>query len=207
MTENSDWYDLSDAAQILGAHFTTLRRWADAGEIEFIRTPGGRRRFHKDALQNFLQSRKHSPASELSGNMGGLIIDRTRQDLQTLKSTSKTWMRQIQPEQQLQMRRTGNQLIALLVQYSTHTTNAEVFLGEARKIIEEYGQVCIQAQISLPQAVRVFLFFQQSILDSLDESRLLSGRGDLEGHPLFQRASHFFEEILITLIDQYHPDQ
>src|SRR5512135_2043421 len=45
------WLDLSEAAQYLGVHFTTLRRWADAGDVPCIRTPGGRRRFAQSDLE------------------------------------------------------------------------------------------------------------------------------------------------------------
>src|SRR5512135_3424977 len=48
------WLDLSEAAQLLGVHFTTLRRWADAGEVPCIRTPGGRRRFAQADLVRFM---------------------------------------------------------------------------------------------------------------------------------------------------------
>src|SRR5512141_1652730 len=48
------WLDLSEAAQYLGVHFTTLRRWADAGQVPCIRTPRGRRRFSRPELTAFL---------------------------------------------------------------------------------------------------------------------------------------------------------
>jgi excisionase family DNA binding protein len=48
--------DLAAAAAYLGVHFTTLRRWADAGKIAHIRTPGGRRRFSQTDLEQFRQS-------------------------------------------------------------------------------------------------------------------------------------------------------
>jgi len=50
------WLDLSDAAQFLDVHFTTLRRWADTGKINYIRTPGGRRRFSMADLEQFRSS-------------------------------------------------------------------------------------------------------------------------------------------------------
>src|SRR5512141_2507723 len=54
------WLDLSEAAHYLGVHFTTLRRWADAGQVPCIRTPGGRRRFAAADLQVFLESLRQS---------------------------------------------------------------------------------------------------------------------------------------------------
>jgi excisionase family DNA binding protein len=60
------WLNLSDAAQFLGVHFTTLRRWADAGQISCIRTPGGRRRFSKNDLQAFINNMRQADAHSVS---------------------------------------------------------------------------------------------------------------------------------------------
>jgi len=42
---DSKWLTLSEAAQLLGVHPTTLRRWADQGSVPVSVTPGGHRRF------------------------------------------------------------------------------------------------------------------------------------------------------------------
>ena len=47
----SDPLRLSDAARLLGVSAVTLRRWADAGRVDYFRTPGGQRRFLRDDLE------------------------------------------------------------------------------------------------------------------------------------------------------------
>ena len=39
----------SQAARYLGVSLATVRRWTDAGHIDCYRTPGGQRRFSRDA--------------------------------------------------------------------------------------------------------------------------------------------------------------
>lgn len=39
------------AAKFLGVSVQTVRRWADSGYLESVRTPGGQRRFSREALQ------------------------------------------------------------------------------------------------------------------------------------------------------------
>ena len=59
LPETEQWYSLTKAAKLLGIHSTTLRRWADNGQIPFMLTPGGHRRFSKSDLQKFAGDRHH----------------------------------------------------------------------------------------------------------------------------------------------------
>ena len=47
---------VSEAAEHLGFHKATIRRWADKGVLPHFRTPGGQRRFYVDELDSFLAS-------------------------------------------------------------------------------------------------------------------------------------------------------
>src|SRR3990172_2989793 len=49
---------LKQAAQHLGVHPTTLRRWADTGEIPVMLTPGGHRRFAVSDIERFTEERR-----------------------------------------------------------------------------------------------------------------------------------------------------
>src|SRR5436190_4023518 len=44
------WVNLGRACEILGVNESTVRRWADSGEIRCFRTPGGHRRFAEGDL-------------------------------------------------------------------------------------------------------------------------------------------------------------
>jgi excisionase family DNA binding protein len=46
----------AQTARELGVSLSTVRRWADQGHIESVRTPGGQRRFSRDAIESFLTS-------------------------------------------------------------------------------------------------------------------------------------------------------
>ena len=46
------WLTLKEACDFLGVHYTTLRSWADKGEISVFRTPGGHRRPSRSDRQN-----------------------------------------------------------------------------------------------------------------------------------------------------------
>jgi excisionase family DNA binding protein len=61
MTEHptpDQWLSLSAAADRLGVHPTTLRRWSDNGDITTMLTPGGHRRYLISDLDKFSQTRR-----------------------------------------------------------------------------------------------------------------------------------------------------
>ena len=66
------WHDYSDddelllgpAAALLGVHYTTLRRWADAGRVPVSRTPTNQRRFRVGDLRTLIVPEQRSTPSE-----------------------------------------------------------------------------------------------------------------------------------------------
>ncbi len=52
---NPGWITLSQAANRLGVHPATLRRWVDEGEVPALLTPGGHRRFRLSDLDQFAE--------------------------------------------------------------------------------------------------------------------------------------------------------
>jgi len=197
------WLNLSEAAEILGVHFSTLRRWADAGDIECMRTPGGRRRFKAEVIVQFLQHHQQAPVSNSLAVIGSHLIDHTRRELQASSSTTEPWMLRFSAEQKLQFRQTGSRLTALLMQYSNRTENGGAFLEEGKRLSAGYGTLCYQAGLPVTHTIQAFLFFQRSILDAVHETGFLGEINDAHSLQLYQRASFFFDEMLLALVDQY----
>lgn len=208
--KHDTWLDLSQAAEYLGVHYTTLRRWADAGEIACIRTPGGRRRFSERALAQFIQSLGQGfPAGEVvEGSPGNdaplkaLAIDKTRASLRDLPAPGD-WMGRLTPEQRLSMRGTGDRLVALLLQYNSRADGGEAFLEEGRRIMRDYSQVCSQIGMTLPETARVFLFFRRSVLEAIYQAGNLPGAENGEGQRIYLRANDFLDVLMVSLMDDY----
>jgi excisionase family DNA binding protein len=55
------WLTLGEAAESLGVDASTLRAWADAGDVRFFRTPGGHRRFDREDLDRLARSTDSRP--------------------------------------------------------------------------------------------------------------------------------------------------
>lgn len=206
MTRNSssEWLDLSEAADLLGVHFTTLRRWADSRQIEFIRTPGKRRKFQRKALEDFINQHKHlATAHKDLLALEDKALARSRQSLQLMKISEQSWYLQMSDEQRSELRGAGNRLIALMMQYSSREDNGAIFLEEARRVTRAYGTICFEAGVSITDCLRIYLLFRRRILDAVNETNTLAGMSNQESLRLYQKSNYFLDETLIAMFDQY----
>lgn len=204
MVDHPTWLSLSQAAQVLGVHFTTLRRWADQGSIEYIRTPGGKRKFERKAVDEFLERHRksvHNPV--VLARIKDATIVKTREDIQSYGVPSQNWYVQMDETQRMRMRDTGNRLIALLFQYCSRNSNQEIFVDEGKRIAEEYGRFCCSAGMAVSECINTFLLFRRSMLSSIHETGLLHGEGDTEGRLLFERMIVFLDEVLLAMVVEY----
>ena len=51
----AEWISTKKAMALLGVGSTTVKRWADDGTLANMRTPGGHRRFRRDAVELLLR--------------------------------------------------------------------------------------------------------------------------------------------------------
>jgi excisionase family DNA binding protein len=68
--EGKEWLTLGQAAALLGAAQSTVRKWADSGRLPAFYTPGGHRRFRRDDLDAFLTGPRGGP-----GARNVLVVD------------------------------------------------------------------------------------------------------------------------------------
>lgn len=202
--DHETWLDLAEAAEYLGVHFSTLRRWADSGAIPYIRTPGKRRRFSLEVLEAFLEQRRQGGPSALAlvQPLEERAIDYARTGLHS-RPDSQDWLARLNEAQRAGMRGTGHRLMALLLQYNSRLDGCEAYLEEGRRILREYGRICRDSGLSLPETVRIFLFFRRSILDAVQETRSIGGGEDSTGLQLYHRTTDFLDELLVELIGGY----
>ena len=64
--QGKEWLTLGQAAAFLGAAQSTVRKWADGGQLAAFYTPGGHRRFRRGDLEAFLAVPRGGPASRSS---------------------------------------------------------------------------------------------------------------------------------------------
>lgn len=196
------WLELSEAADYLGIHFTTLRRWADDGRVLCIRTPGGRRRFKKEELDAFV-------ASLRQGDSRAVALLRKFDQPVAIEGVGHSsvreepWYNRLDETQRSAMRAEGQQLMAVLMQYATRAAGGEAFLKEGRRLAGHYGEVCHAVGLSLVETVRAFNLVRRSITDSVYEAGALAGPPDADSWRLYDRTNHFLDTMLLTILEAF----
>jgi excisionase family DNA binding protein len=196
------WMDLSEAAAFLGVHFTTLRRWVDAGRVPCIRTPGGRRRFDRAELAGFLTSLHEGECYTPDGE--GDSTSLTSQVLpKHVGLHTEPWYERLAESDRAAMRSGGQRLMAVLMQYASRANGGEPFLQEGERLARRYGVVCRQSGLSLVETVRAFLMVRRSIKDSVYEAGALAGSPDPETWRLYDRMNAFLDVMLLETVEAY----
>ncbi|MCL4562771.1 MAG: helix-turn-helix domain-containing protein [Chloroflexi bacterium] len=207
-TPSTTWLDLAAAARYLGVHFTTLRRWADAGKVSCMRTPGGRRRFALADLERFVsQSRLPSPQVKSLALPVEHSNDLVRRHIVEHGMPREGWINHLDEIQRMKFKYSGQMLLGLLMQYNSRLDSGEVFLREAEHLAQDYGTICAQARMNVSDAVQAFLFFQHSIMDMIFETSSLNGHLDDAGKRLYQRTNDFMDALMVAMVDSFCHDK
>ncbi|MFO8035647.1 MAG: helix-turn-helix domain-containing protein [Anaerolineales bacterium] len=194
---------LSDAAEYLGVHFTTLRRWADKGDLTCFRTPGGRRRFKKSDLDTFLKRLRQDEHEASGTSIKKMDHRRIFEEVKHHGISGKSWLKHLNDSHRAQMRTDGRKLTALLMQYTSRSDGGEGFLERGQQLASHYGQTCRQVGFTLMETVQAFISIRRSIIDSLCETGMLVGYPDRQTWQLYQRVDHFLDVILLAILSSY----
>jgi len=199
---SSSWLELSEAADLLGVHYTTLRRWADAGQVPCIRTPGGRRRFDRDELIAFLNGLRQGENQALAVTHEAARLPVVT-GVKHIGVSEEPWYSRLDESQRSSMRNDGQRLMAVLMQYATRTNGGEAFLQEGRRLAASYGQACHAAGLTLVETVRAFLLVRRSIRDSVYQAGALAGSPDADTWRLYDRMNTFLDSMILATLEAF----
>jgi excisionase family DNA binding protein len=199
----SEWLELSQAADFLGVHFTTLRRWVDAGKVPCIRTPAGRRRFRRAELADFLERLHQGPSTSPAPLPAPHHVMGATVPSVHLGVSGEAWYQKIGDEHRAAMRRSGQQLMAILMQYATRADGGEPFLAAGRRLAAYYGEWCRGSGLSLVETMQAFLRVRHSIIDSVYEAGAVAGLPDADTWRLYDRMNEFLDAMLLTTVETY----
>lgn len=165
-----EWLPLGKAADLLGVHSMTLRRWSDSGRFPSYRTAGGHRRFAAGDIQAYIARQKSALDSELTADWASNALVQTRQQISHHKG--HRWLQAIEAEDmQDEYRQLGHRLMGLLLQHVAAEEPDDSFVEEANRIGRRYGSFGRQAGLSLTSILEATLFFRDVLIESTLEVR------------------------------------
>jgi excisionase family DNA binding protein len=203
---HSELLNLSEAARFLGVHPSTVRLWADKGELPTQRTSGGHRRFQKSDLEMWNASHRQglAPGAALVVQSA---LGRTRLDLTEGQLARLAWYNKLNEPARLALRETGQRLLNLLKKYLMDEDRENV-LVDARRLGVDYYRLGKASKLSLTENVKAFLHFRDHLTESAVQMVEAAGSG--QTHSLTQLHSltaQFTNEILIALISAAESDR
>ena len=163
--EETRWLTLTEAAEALHVHATTLRRWADSGQIPVFLTPGGHRRFAASDVQH-IAARRHSvrrvgPVERIWADAAVALARK-----QLAQQEDQPWLRRQDPESRERGRQMGHQLMRLIMEHVTSENDDEQRIEEARATGRRYGDAARALKLPLTDALRAAMFFRDTLTTS-----------------------------------------
>jgi excisionase family DNA binding protein len=204
--KTEQWLSLEAAAQRLGVHQTTLRRWADTGDIPVMVTPGGHRRFAMSDLDRFAEERRHQRiVAGIEQVWAERALTATRQQIDNRRG--EPWMSVYSETEREHKRELGRRLMNILLQYISLKDGGEELLEEARIIGCDHAKDSLKMGMSLVQTLRIVLFFRDMLLDvalNLPEVAQVKAAANTQ---LLQRISQLLSVVELAVAQSYDPGE
>ncbi len=195
------WLSLKEASELLGIHFTTLRKWADEGEIRVFRTPGGHRRFSVVDLRRFLEARASHKTPADAEAFVDAAVGQIRAAIEQVRHEHTKWAESIQEQERDLTRQRGRQLFSLAIAYVLKPTQRDHLLAEGRRLGYEYGIEAAMRAMPLVEAGRAVQFFR-SQLSKVVRSESAYGL-DADDIRVQAAIDHFIDEVLYAVLSGY----
>lgn len=195
---------LREASALLGVHPSTLRRWADAGDIAVTITPGGHRRFAPADLARFAADRQRTrvvAGSEQTWAQQALVRTRT-----ALRHTDPSWQSQISDEVRAQQRVIGQRLMGIVLRYVAATDRDaadQSALREARQIGAEYAASARSLGMTLTAALEATLFFRDALVEAAMDLPAALPIEPAANSRLLRRINRVLNEVQLAIAATY----
>ena len=205
-SETQTWLPLRLAAARLNVHPTTLRRWADNGDIPFLLTPGGHRRFAVADIEEFASSRSQRralvPVEEVWAEKA---MRQTRRAL--AKPAPEEWFTDMTDDHRARHRRLGRQLMGLTLQYISSEEDNGHLLEQARDVGYEYGKISLEVGLPLTDALQAAIYFRDELIEvalQLPGSTQIRPEDNLR---LMRRINRLLNVVHLAVAEMYEEER
>lgn len=201
MKSANDWLSLSDVAERLGVHPSTVRAWSDQGVLPVYRTQGGHRRYLLDEIDLWLQTSRQQKEVEPENALRH-VLNRIRFQIGENRLASEAWYQKLDQEARQQYRLSSKTLMQSLANYLN--VKGEDAIAEARSLGYEYASRGRRYDLDMIDATRAFLFFRNLLLEAMTSVYLDSRVSDIEAWvEMLSRIHAFTDQTMLSLMETY----
>jgi excisionase family DNA binding protein len=202
LLETEQWLTLSQAAKHLNVHPTTLRRWADNGDIPFMLTPGGHRRFSLADIQDFAHGRRQLRRTQgLEEMWAERAMVETRQ--QIAAKQDRPWLAHYDADRREEHRVLGRHLMGLTLQYVSDPDGNGSILEQARTVGLAYGRLAREENLPLTDALQAAMFFRDMLIEvalQLPEETRIQPQANVR---LMRRINKLLNTVNLAIAEMY----
>ncbi len=163
--ETDVWLTNTQAAQRLGVHPTTLRRWADQGQIPVLLTPGGHRRFAASDVERFAEERRRlRVVAGLETLWAEKALSHARSEI--VSHREESFLAAYDEEDREHKRRLGRRLMGLILRFVSADEGGEELLEEARAIGRLHAENALQLGLPSRAALQAAMFFRDTVIET-----------------------------------------
>lgn len=169
------WLTLGAASELLGVSESTIRRWADAGDVRSFRTRGGHRRILEDDLRQIVAATPPAPSRD-TDRISDLALARVKRRISRGRQSSQSNVfAGLSDDVRDRLRLLGRQLVDLFARYIASDSKKERFNEDARTIGREYGRALVGANVGLTNAVVTFNSMRKSLEETASQISVEAG--------------------------------
>ncbi len=197
----ADWLSLSDVAEKLGVHPSTVRLWSDKGVLPTHRTSGGHRRYLLHEVELWMNAAREKQVVEPTDALQN-AIGKIRMRVSEGQLEAEAWYQKLDADARTQYRMSGGALVRGLVAHLCNPENDEN--TEAKALGYEYASRARRYGLNSVDATQAFLFFRNGLLEALvnayEDARVPPG---LAWGRLLIRLHYFTDQVLLNLLESY----
>ena len=199
-----EWLSLGRAGRMLGVSHSTVRRWADAGEIRSYRTSGGHRRIlGEDVRQLMAQSAQTASAAD-TDRISELAVARVKRRLnRRRRSREMDAFAGLDRATTERLRFIGRQLVDLFARFVSSRTRPDRFIEDARGVGGEYGRTLVAAGVTLTDAVTTFNALRHSLEETAAQLASEAQQGTDEAVEAMERILGLADTVLEGMAQVY----
>lgn len=198
---SAEWLSLSEVAEILGVHPSTVRVWSDQGALPVHRTQGGHRRYLRSEIELWMLSQ----SAEGSGDARLVVqnaLKNTRFRISEGSLSQESWYISLDDEARDQYRQSGRKLMQGLIDYLS--SDGKLAEAEAHALGYEYASRGRRNGMSVSDAANAFLFFRNVLLESmLSVYEAAAVQSPYAWSDMFRKINAFTDQILVALLETY----